>query len=238
MLVLIEKRLDNTIVEYALEDLGTVRFIPGAVYTILNTDTGHIYEGIIVNQNGTGLEIHFPVDFLGDFPVYSALEIPPVPEAPLVADISAPDAPSIPDAPATADPPSAPEVYFPPSAPLATDSMTLEGSFDSLPPGLNYNELQDLNGKPSVEPDASPPWQGSAGSSNPEWMGASGMEGLGTDTTPSQAGDPIYANAPTITISNIDISDDTGSSATDFNTRTEAQTITATLSTALDPTVV
>ena len=41
------------------------------------------------------------------------------------------------------------------------------------------------------------------------------------------------AVAPTTTISGIDISADTGSSATDFTTKTAAQTLTATLSTAL-----
>ena len=60
-----------------------------------------------------------------------------------------------------------------------------------------------------------------------------GLGGVGTD---DYTGDQTYAvdnTAPTTIINTIDINEDTGSSATDFKTKTASQTITATLSIGL-----
>ena len=54
---------------------------------------------------------------------------------------------------------------------------------------------------------------------------------VGTADTTSYV---LDTTAPTITYSSVDISADTGSSATDFITKTAAQTLTATLSAAME----
>jgi hypothetical protein len=60
-----------------------------------------------------------------------------------------------------------------------------------------------------------------------------GLGGQGTDNYTSGQSYSVDNTAPTTTISSIDISDDTGTSDSDFKTKTASQTISATLSTGL-----
>jgi len=57
VLVLIEKRKDNQIVEYPLDLLISVTAEPGAVYTIEDTETGEPPEDLVLKKKGDTLEV-------------------------------------------------------------------------------------------------------------------------------------------------------------------------------------
>ena len=62
MLIIIEKRQDNTIVEYAFKELSSIKAHPGSVYTIKDTQTDQLPEGLILKRDGDDLEIEVTKD--------------------------------------------------------------------------------------------------------------------------------------------------------------------------------
>ncbi|SVD32404.1 uncharacterized protein METZ01_LOCUS385258, partial [marine metagenome] len=110
------------------------------------------------------------------------------------------------------------------SAAMASDDI-LKVSVDA---GNSWSTVTtDVTGSPDVNLDTAITL---AGSSSIHLQITDDAGNAGTADTTSYT---LDTTAPTITYASVDISDDTGTAADDFNTKTAAQTLTATLSAAI-----
>jgi hypothetical protein len=112
------------------------------------------------------------------------------------------------------------------TATLSTNLVTGEVLYGSIDDGANWINVTSKASGTAIS------WDGAtlSGNSNIKFKVT---DAAGNDGSIASQSYELDTTSPSTTISNIDISDDTGTLATDFITKTASQTITATLSTTL-----